>query len=58
MASHGQFAFPIAVTCIKESIPHTALTDPTLVEKRLHSQFGLTGLTGLHSETELDMTYL
>ena len=32
---------------LKESIPHTALTDPTLVGKRLHSRFRLTGLTGL-----------
>ena len=32
---------------LKESIPRTALTDPTLVGKRLHSRFGLTGLTGL-----------
>ena len=31
----------------KESIPHTALTDPTLVGKRLHSRFRLTGLTAL-----------
>ena len=31
----------------KESIPHTALTEATLVGKRLHSRFGLTGLTGL-----------
>ena len=32
---------------LKESIPHTALTEATLVGKRLHSRFGLTGLTGL-----------
>ena len=31
---------------LKESIPHTALTEATLVGK-LHSRFGLTGLTGL-----------
>ena len=30
---------------LKESIPHTALTEATLVGKRLHSRFGLTGLT-------------
>ena len=30
---------------LKESIPHTALTEPTLVGKRLHSRFRLTGLT-------------
>ena len=29
---------------LKESIPHTALTEATLVGK-LHSRFGLTGLT-------------
>ena len=37
-------------TCIfalTESIPHTALTEATLVGKRLHSRFRLTGLTGL-----------
>ena len=32
---------------LKESIPHTALTEATLVGKRLHSRFRLTGLTGL-----------
>ena len=32
---------------LKESIPHTALTEPTLAGKRLHSRFRLTGLTGL-----------
>ena len=32
---------------LKESSPHTALTEATLVGKRLHSRFGLTGLTGL-----------
>ena len=32
---------------LKERIPHTALTEATLVGKRLHSRFGLTGLTGL-----------
>ena len=32
---------------LKESIPHTALTEATLVGKHLHSWFGLTGLTGL-----------
>ena len=32
---------------LKESIPHTAQTEPTLVGKRLHSRFGLMGLTGL-----------
>ena len=30
---------------LKESIPNTALTEPTLVGKRLHSWFRLTGLT-------------
>ena len=32
---------------LKENIPHAALTEPTLVGKRLHSRFRLTGLTGL-----------
>ena len=32
---------------LKESTPQTALTEPTLVGKRLHSRFRLTGLTGL-----------
>ena len=32
---------------LKESIPLTALTEATLVGKRPHSRFGLTGLTGL-----------
>ena len=32
---------------LKENIPHTALTEPTLVGKRLHSRFGLAGLAGL-----------
>ena len=32
---------------LKESIPHTALTEATLVGKQLHSRFSLTGLTGL-----------
>jgi len=31
---------------LKESIPHTALTEATLVGE-LHSRFRLTGLTGL-----------
>ena len=30
---------------LKESSPLTALTEATLVGKRLHSRFGLTGLT-------------
>ena len=32
---------------LKESIPHTALTEATRVGKRRHSRFRLTGLTGL-----------
>ena len=32
---------------LKENIPHTALTEPTLVGKRLRSRFGLAGLAGL-----------
>ena len=32
---------------LRENIPHAALTEPTLVRKRLHSRFRLTGFTGL-----------
>ena len=32
---------------LTESIPLTTLSEATLVGKRLHSWFGLTGLTGL-----------